>query len=61
MRAYRWQGTQPSPVEGRGDGPFEELRSAITAYLRFDRAAMIEIENLAPEDFERLRALGYID
>lgn len=61
VRAYRWQGTEPSPVEGRGDPSFEELRAAITSYLRFDRAAMIEIDNLAPEDFERLRALGYID
>jgi hypothetical protein len=61
VRAYRWQSTEPTPVEGRGDTSFEELRSAITSYLRFERAEMIEIDNLAPEDFERLRALGYID
>jgi arylsulfatase A-like enzyme len=61
VRDYHWKGTEPSPIEGGGGPAFEELRSALTSYLRFDRASMIEIENLGPEDFERLRALGYID
>jgi arylsulfatase A-like enzyme len=60
-RGYHWDGSRSLPTEGRGDPGFEKLRFELSAYLRRDRVAMSEVENLAPADLERLRALGYID